>query len=90
MFGDISMPIGQSYDRAHFLRACIEMCTISGGDDWAVVYCEGTGGCSIKKKKKKITYLPTPLFKTMLPETNNFFLARPGLRKHLPLCFSQV
>ena len=52
MLGDISMPIGQSYDRAHFLRACIEMCTISGGDDWAVVYCEGTGGCSIKNKDR--------------------------------------
>ena len=44
MLGDISMPIGQSYDRAHFLRACTEMCTISGGGDWAVVYCEGTWG----------------------------------------------
>merc|ERR1711923_546972 len=52
------MPIGQSYDRAHFLRACIEMCTISGGDDWAVVYCEGTGGCSIKRKKKLKKKLP--------------------------------
>ena len=41
------MPIGQSYDRAHFLRACIEMCTISGGDDWAVVYCEGTWGVCV-------------------------------------------
>ena len=41
---DISIPIGQSYHRAHFLRACTEMCTISGGDDWAVVYCEGTWG----------------------------------------------
>ena len=58
MLGDISMPIGQSYDRAHFLRACTEMCTISGGDDWAVVYCEGTGGRSIKKNIKK-NYLPT-------------------------------
>merc|ERR1711923_565589 len=40
------MPIGQSYNRAHFLRACTEMCTISGGGDWAVV-CEGTWGVCI-------------------------------------------
>ena len=42
MLGDISIQIGQSYHRAHFLRACTEMCTISGGGDWVVVYCEGT------------------------------------------------